>query len=92
MNPADGDRTREILERELSYSVILSRKDVPLEHLLQYSVGSLIVLDETDPPSLRLEVEGTELGRGTAIRDGDRLGMRVDEVRAPETFLREIVS
>ncbi len=91
------DRTHELLERELSYSVTLARKDVPLAHLLQYSVGSVIVLDPVnveagDPPSLQLEVEGTVLGRGTAVRDGDRLGLRIDELRAPEKFLPEILS
>lgn len=91
----EDHRREERLERELSYSVILSQKAVPLEHLLQYSVGSVIVLDRADRP-VRLEVEGCEVGAGTTVRQvgekrGPRLGLRIDDVRSPESFLPELL-
>ena len=82
----------ELLERNLSLSVVLAEKKIPLRSLLNYSEGSIIVLEDASADQLRLVVEGKEIGVGTAVRVGDKLAIKIDTILSPESFVAEVVA
>ena len=88
--PSEDRDLAGLLERRCSLSVILGRKNVRLEHLLRYSEGSVLVLGAAELDSLRLEVEGKEIGRGTAVTVGGRRALRLEEVEPPGSIVTEV--
>ena len=83
--PADDPliaKVQALLERKLPFSVRLAEKQVSLEALQQYSLGSLIVLKDVDPQKLELLIDGTPIAEGTVVRVGDKLALRLDRVLA----------
>lgn len=80
-------KVRAILERMLETQAILAEREVSVEALQSYSLGSIIVLPDVDPRRLRLELGGVVIAHGETVRVGDRLGLRITEVLPP----REII-
>ena len=80
-----------LLDSKIPFSVVLAEKEIALETLLQYSVGSVIVLKDARKDRLRLEVAGTEVGQGTTVTVGEALGLRLNEVHPPKNYLDKIV-
>lgn len=85
------ERVRALLSARLGVSVLLAERDLSVERLVNYSVGSVIVLEDVDPSRLVLQVEGHPIARGTVVKlvDG-RLGLRLDEVLAPRELLERL--
>ena len=81
-----------MLGRDLTLSAVLAEKEIALEELLRYTLGSVIVLGEAKPGTIRLEVDGTEVGRGTAVQQGNKLALRLDRTGEPRDFLENYLS
>lgn len=75
-------KVRALLERELPWTIQFAQKEVSLETLQNYSLGSLIVLKDVDPECLQLSIDGTPIAEGAVVRVGDKLALRLDRVLA----------
>ena len=84
-------RLGDLLERELTAQAILAEREIPIAHLLDYSLGSIIVLGKRRSIVVRVEVAGESIGRGRVVDLNGQLGVCLDEVRPPREYLPSIL-
>ena len=73
-------RYQAFLDESVPVSVILAEKKIPLSHLMNYSEGSVIVLDDSQPKQFEIRVGETRVGAGVAVTVGDRMALKITEV------------
>ncbi len=84
-------KLQKLLASKHPYSVVLAEKQMTLQTLLQYSVGSVIVFSEVEADRLRFEVSGNEVARGTAVTLSSELALQLNEVRPPRDYIENIL-
>ncbi len=73
-----------ILGIKTPVSVILARKPVSLEEIMNLVPGSMLTFESHCDEPLILEAGGTQIATGETVKIGDKFGLRVREMLSPE--------
>jgi flagellar motor switch protein FliN/FliY len=76
---ATGD-LRRILRIGVPIIVRLAEKDLPLKEVLNLSIGSIIEFDKNSEGLLDLMVNNQTIGRGEAVKIGEKFGLKLTEI------------
>ena len=91
MTVPDREALHELLEQKFPVSAALATREISLESLLRYTVGSVIVLGKASSDHLSLEVNGCEVARGAAVTLNGRFAIRLQEVQDPRETIEKIL-
>lgn len=69
-----------ILELGVPVSVILAERPMPVETILQITVGTILEFDVPFGSDLSLVVGNRTMGRGQAVKIGEHFGLRITEI------------
>ena len=72
--------TQAILGIKTPVSVILARKPVALEEIVNLVPGSMLTFETHCDEPLVLEAGGTPIATGETIKIGDKFGLRIREI------------
>jgi flagellar motor switch/type III secretory pathway protein FliN len=64
-------------------SVLLAERAFPLEQILELRPGTVLEMRTRHGDPLAFHVNGSEVGLGRAVDVGERLGFRVEALKAP---------
>ncbi len=70
---------RRVLNLSVPVSVVIARKTMPLNQVLQLVPGSMIQFAQPCDDPLSLEVVGKQIAVGTAVKIGDKFGLKLSE-------------
>lgn len=90
MQAAAVRERRRLLELELPVSVEIGRLRMTLGQVLRLPRGAVLELGRPVDQPLELRVSGKLIGKGQAVRVGDRLGLRVTEILTPAQRVRTL--
>jgi flagellar motor switch protein FliN/FliY len=65
---------------EIPVRVTIARKNVPLTEIIQLIPGAMILFNQQCDEPLTLDVENRTIGRGVAVKVGDKFGLKVSEI------------
>ena len=71
---------RRILRIEVPVIVKLADKRLPLGDIIDLSPGSIVEFSRGAEQPLELQVNNKVVGRGTAVKVGEKFGLRIDEI------------
>jgi flagellar motor switch protein FliN/FliY len=87
MSQAVGEKTKvdarnldRILHIQVPIIVRLAEKDLPLREVLNLSIGSIIEFDKNAEDLLDLMVNNQTIGRGEAVKIGEKFGLKVTDI------------
>lgn len=69
---------------EIELTLEIGRKRMRIEEILKLNTGATIELSKAAGEPIDIYINGQLLGRGEAVVVGDRYGVRVTELLAPE--------
>lgn len=78
-SPPRGD-IRRILGLSVPLSVTLAERDMPIESVLQITVGTIIEFNVPFDAPLTLNVANSEIGKGQAVKIGENFGLQVTRI------------
>jgi flagellar motor switch protein FliN/FliY len=81
----DPNHTRAVLAIQTPVSVTLARKKESLRRIIELVPGSMLTFDAHCDEPLVLEAGGTPIATGEAVKIGDKFGLRIREIRKPES-------
>jgi flagellar motor switch protein FliN len=71
---------RQLMSLEVPLSVVIARKSIELETILQLVPGSMLQFNQMCDDPLSLEVIGKKIGSGVAVKIGDKFGLKITEM------------
>lgn len=71
---------RRILGLSVPLSVTLAERDMPIETVLQITVGTIIEFNVPFDAELTLSVANSEIGKGQAVKIGENFGLQVTRI------------
>ena len=77
------DYWKSLLIVEVPVRVILARKKMSVDQILELVPGIMIQFDKPCDSPLTLEVDGQVLANGDVVKVGDKFGIRIKEVVRP---------
>jgi flagellar motor switch protein FliN/FliY len=77
--PREHDVDR-ILSLTVSLAVLLAEKDIPVESILEMTVGTILEFDASFDSELSLCVVDRPIASGQAVKVGERFGIRLTHV------------
>ncbi len=69
-----------ILSLPVTLAVLLAEKDIPVESILEMTVGTILEFDASFDSELSLCVVDRPIGSGQAVKVGERFGIRLTHV------------
>lgn len=78
-----------LLDVPLQLSVELGRRSMTVSEVLELGAGSIIELTKASGEALDIYVNDRLVARGEAVVVGERYGVRVKEVLASESLIKE---
>ena len=85
-------KLQRILDLELEVSVVLAENRLTLGEVLQFSEGHVLSFKKHNTEPLDILVNHRTIGRGKAIKVGERFGLHVREVGPPKAILEDLVA
>ena len=82
--------TRNLLHVRVPITVTLAMKKQPVKQILDLAPGSLIQFDKSCEETLELCVGEHRIGRGLAVKVGEKFGLRVDHLTPPTERLKTL--
>ena len=76
----DPKELQRILHIEVPVIVRLAEKRMPLREVLDLSIGSIIEFDKGAEDLLDLMVNNQPVGRGEAVKIGEKFGLKLTEI------------
>ncbi len=73
-----------LLQIQVPLSVTLASKRQPLQRILELGPGSILPFDKPCSEPLTLDVAGETIAQGEVIKVGDKFGLRLTFVGAPQ--------
>lgn len=73
-------QSKAILDIETPVSVILARKPVSLQDIIDLVPGSMLTFETHCDEPLTLEAGGTPIATGETVKIGDKFGLRIREL------------
>ncbi|OHB77194.1 MAG: hypothetical protein A2Z34_00720 [Planctomycetes bacterium RBG_16_59_8] len=77
-----------ILAIRMNGIVVLAKKDLPVNEILSLKHGSIIEFEKAVKEPLTLEVNGKEVATGTAVKIGEKFGVRIVDVIPVDSKLK----
>jgi flagellar motor switch protein FliN/FliY len=77
MSAASGSHAENVFSIEVPVTVTVASRAIRLGDVLALAPGTILKLDQQPGQSLRIEAAGQHVGRGTAVKVGDQLGVKV---------------
>lgn len=74
---------RSLLRIDLSITVTLAAKKLPVADIMELAPGAMIQFDKPCEEQLEMEVNGRSVGRGEAVKVGDKFGIRLTSLILP---------
>lgn len=78
-SPPHGD-IRRILRLSVPLSVTLAKRYMPIETVLQITVGTIIEFNVPFDAELTLSVANSDIGKGQAVKIGENFGLRITQI------------
>ncbi len=75
---------RRVLDIEVPVAVVVARKTMPLDQVLQLVPGAMIQFTQPCDEPLTLEVVGRQVGSGVAVKIGDKFGLKLSDMATPK--------
>ncbi|MDR3108836.1 MAG: FliM/FliN family flagellar motor switch protein [Planctomycetaceae bacterium] len=75
--------THSVLKIRLPLAVVLARAKKPIKMILELGIGSVIQFDKSCDDPIELEIDNTIVGRGEAVKVGDKFGIRLSTILLP---------
>ena len=89
--PVSAD-VRRILHIEVPVIVKLADKRLPLGDIIAMSPGSIVEFARSADQPLELMVNNKTIGRGIAVKVGEKFGLRIDEITSVDATIRSLGS
>ena len=86
----DTKDLRRILHIELPVIVRLAQKDLPMREVLNMSIGSIIEFEKSADDLLELMVNNQTIGRGEAVKIGEKFGLKVTDIGPVEETIAKL--
>ena len=83
-------RLQSLLRIGVPVIVTLAEKRVTVEELLQLAIGQVVVFTKPCDEFLELMVNNQSIGRGEAVKVGDRFGLRIVEIGDVRDTIRKL--
>lgn len=77
------DYWKSLLKVEVPVRVVLAKKKMSVDQILELVPGIMIQFDKPCDSPLTLEVDGQVLAQGEVVNVGDKFGIRIKEVVPP---------
>lgn len=84
------EEVRRILRIEVPVIVKLADKHLPLGDIIDLSPGSIVEFTRSSDTPLELLVNNKVIGRGIAVKVGEKFGLRIDEILPVEQTIRKL--
>jgi flagellar motor switch protein FliN len=81
---------RNLLHVQVPVTVTLAVKKQPVKQILELAPGSLIQFEKSCEETLELCVGEHRIGRGLAVKVGEKFGLRVDHLTPPSERLKSL--
>jgi flagellar motor switch protein FliN/FliY len=85
-----SDEIRRILRLEVPVIVKLADKRLSLGDIIDLSPGSIVEFTKSAEQSLELMVNNKMVGRGVAVKVGEKFGLRIDEILPVSQTIRSL--
>ncbi|MDR1960426.1 MAG: FliM/FliN family flagellar motor switch protein [Planctomycetaceae bacterium] len=82
--------TRSLLKVKLPVAAVLAESRRPIKVILELGVGSVIQFDKSCDSLLDLQIGNLTVGKGEAVKIGDKFGLRVHSILLPEERFRQV--
>ncbi len=82
--------TRNLLHVRVPVVVTLAKKKHPVKQILELAPGSLIQFEKSCDEPLELSVGEHRIGRGLAVKVGEKFGLKVDHLTPPAERLKTL--
>ncbi len=76
MNAPPGSHAANVLATEVPVAVTVANRVICLGEVLELAPGVVLKLDQQKDQALHIETAGQHVGNGTAVKIGDRLGVK----------------
>ena len=86
--PEMTEEVKRILHLEVPVIVKLADKQLPLGDIVDLSMGSIVEFSKNAEMPLDLLVNNKVVARGTAVKVGEKFGLRIDEILPVEETIR----
>jgi len=83
-------RLQSLLRIAVPVIVMLAEKRLTVEELLQLAIGQVVIFDKPCDEFLELMVNNQCIGRGEAVKVGDRFGLRIVEIGDVRDTIRKL--
>lgn len=90
LSPEVREEIRRILRLEVPVIVKLADKQLPLGDIIDLSPGSIVEFARSADTPLELLVNNKIIGRGVAVKVGEKFGLRIDELLSVEETIRTL--
>ncbi len=88
--PRVSDELQRILRISVPVIVKLADKQLPLGDIMELSPGSIVEFTRSADTPLELMVNNKVIGRGVAVKVGEKFGLRIDEICSPQETIRKL--
>jgi flagellar motor switch protein FliN/FliY len=79
-----------ILEISLPVAVTVASKRIRMKDVLAFKPGLIVEFDKSADGQLEVQVNGRTVAQGYAVKTGEKYGLRVENIGAPEDRIRAI--
>ncbi len=90
LGPELSPEIRRILRVSVPVIVKLADKRLPLGEIIDVSPGSIIEFAKSAEQPLELLVNNQSIGRGIAVKVGEKFGLRIDQILPREETIRSL--
>jgi len=88
--PEMTDEIRRICRLQVPVIVKLAEKQLALGEIVDLSMGSIVEFSKNADMPLELLVNNKVIARGTAVKVGEKFGLRIDEILPVEETIRSL--
>jgi flagellar motor switch protein FliN len=90
MSPEVREELRRIMRLKVPVIVKLADKKLSLGDIIDLSPGSIVEFSRSADTPLELLVNNMTIGRGVAVKVGEKFGLRIDELSPVEETIRKL--
>ena len=83
-------KIRQVLDLDLAVSVVLATKEMPLGEVLHLAEGQVITFKKHHSEPLDLRVNRLTIGRGKAVKYGERFGLHLREIGPASEIVQQL--
>jgi flagellar motor switch protein FliN/FliY len=89
---AGGDHLGRILSLEVPVIVKLAQCHMPIGSVLNLSPGAIIEFEKHFEEPLELMINNRPIGRGIAVKVGEKFGLKINQIAAPEDKIKSLAT